>query len=114
MMRDWILKEVTSPPAATDTRTSAAGRIADLQAAIERVIRGKSDTVKFALIALPAALVLVSVAAGGEVTSFKIQSLIILFGCGEPKERSHIYITGKTCRNPQTAEKAALSAKAAL
>jgi MoxR-like ATPase len=52
MMRDWILKEVTSPPAATDTRTSAAGRIADLQAAIERVIRGKSDTVKFALIAL--------------------------------------------------------------
>ena len=30
----------------------AAAKIAELQAAIERVIRGKSETVKFALVAL--------------------------------------------------------------
>src|SRR5215831_13923656 len=52
MMRDWILKETGTAGSAVDTRVDAAGRIAELQAAIEGVIRGKSETVKFALIAL--------------------------------------------------------------
>ena len=52
MMRDWILKETGTTAAPIDQAADAASRIADLQAAIERVIRGKSETVKFALIAL--------------------------------------------------------------
>ena len=53
MMRDWILKETgTAPSTPVDRAADAATRIAGLQAAIERVIRGKSETVKFALIAL--------------------------------------------------------------
>jgi MoxR-like ATPase len=52
MMRDWILKETGTAGSAVDSRVDAAGRIAELQAAIEGVIRGKSETVKFALIAL--------------------------------------------------------------
>jgi MoxR-like ATPase len=52
MMRDWILKEVSPVRGEEDMTTSASARIADLQAAIERVIRGKSETVKFALISL--------------------------------------------------------------
>jgi MoxR-like ATPase len=50
MMRDWILKEAVAAPAAADG--TAEARIADLRAAIEGVIRGKTETVKFALIAL--------------------------------------------------------------
>ncbi len=54
-MRDWIVSE--SKPAVEASITSIrtfdpAGKIADLQAAIESVIRGKSETVKFALVAL--------------------------------------------------------------
>src|SRR5689334_4893740 len=52
MMRDWILKETSTSPTEVDGFTSASARIADLQAAVEGVIKGKSETVKFALIAL--------------------------------------------------------------
>ena len=52
-MRDWITAETESatrpaPKGAFD----AAGRIADLQAGVESVIRGKSETVKLALVTL--------------------------------------------------------------
>jgi MoxR-like ATPase len=52
MMRDWILKETSTAPAGVAPGFDAAGKIARLQDAIEGVIRGKSETVKFALIAL--------------------------------------------------------------
>src|SRR3954453_4797691 len=52
MMRDWILKETSPAPEPADGIMHAAARIARLQRAIEGVIRGKSETVKFALIAL--------------------------------------------------------------
>ena len=52
MMRDWILKETGSGPAPADRIADSSAQIAQLQAAIEGVIRGKSDAVKFALIAL--------------------------------------------------------------
>ena len=51
-MRDWIS---TSRELGTDRiglQFDPASRVAELQAAIERVIRGKSETVKLALIAL--------------------------------------------------------------
>jgi MoxR-like ATPase len=51
-MRDWIVREtettVKSAPIIFDT----VGKINHLQAAIETVIKGKSETVKFALVAL--------------------------------------------------------------
>ncbi len=51
-MRDWIISE-TKPAGETVVHNfDAAAKITELQAAIETVIRGKSDTVKFALIAL--------------------------------------------------------------
>jgi MoxR-like ATPase len=51
-MRDWIVSE--SNPAGDVSRLNpdTGGKIAELQAAVESVIRGKSETVKFALIAL--------------------------------------------------------------
>lgn len=51
-MRDWIVSETN--PAADNIALAfnPAAKVAELQAAIERVIRGKSETVKFALIAL--------------------------------------------------------------
>jgi MoxR-like ATPase len=52
MMRDWILKETSPAPEPADGIMHAAARIARLQRAIEGVIRGKSETVKFSLIAL--------------------------------------------------------------
>ena len=52
MMRDWILKETGTSASTVDGFAGASARVADLQAAIEGVIRGKSETVKFALIAL--------------------------------------------------------------
>ena len=51
MMRDWITSE-TAPAAEAKSGFDAAGKIRGLQAAIERVIRGKPETVKFSLIAL--------------------------------------------------------------
>ena len=49
-MRDWITTETTGEKIALSFEP--AEKIAELQAAVERVIRGKSETVKFALIAL--------------------------------------------------------------
>jgi len=50
-MRDWITTGTENAVAATNGR-DFAGRIGDLQGSIESVIRGKSETVKFALVAL--------------------------------------------------------------
>ncbi len=51
-MRDWITTEPASAPSAPATGFDAAGKIAELQNSIERVIRGKTDTVRLALIAI--------------------------------------------------------------
>lgn len=50
-MRDWIVSE-TQTAGGAGIGFDPAAKVAELQAAIERVIRGKSETVKFALIAL--------------------------------------------------------------
>lgn len=52
MMRDWIVSETTTRTEDIVLGFDAAAKIAELQAAIESVIRGKADTVKFALVAL--------------------------------------------------------------
>jgi MoxR-like ATPase len=52
MMRDWIVTDTTAFDSTIKLGFDPATKVADLQAAIERVIRGKSETVKFALIAL--------------------------------------------------------------
>src|SRR5687767_12303947 len=52
MMRDWILNETRAPADDIVLRFDAPAKIAELQAAVETVIRGKADTVKFALVAL--------------------------------------------------------------
>jgi MoxR-like ATPase len=52
MMRDWILKETGTAATQVDSFAGASARVGDLQAAIDGVIRGKSETVKFALIGL--------------------------------------------------------------
>jgi len=51
-MRDWITTETTPGSEEIAMPMDPAARIAELQATIERVIRGKTETVKFALIAL--------------------------------------------------------------
>jgi MoxR-like ATPase len=51
-MRDWIVSETGTKLEAVTLEFDPAAKVAELQAAIERVIRGKSETVKFALIAL--------------------------------------------------------------
>src|SRR5687768_8132705 len=51
-MRDWILNETRAPADDIVLRFDAPAKIAELQAAVETVIRGKADTVKFALVAL--------------------------------------------------------------
>ncbi|MEO8649467.1 MAG: MoxR family ATPase [Acidobacteriota bacterium] len=51
-MRDWITSKTDQPSGAVVLDVDAAAKIAELQAAIERVIRGKSETVKLALVAL--------------------------------------------------------------
>ncbi len=51
-MRDWIANEATLEREPATHARSSAEKIAELQAAIESVIRGKADTVKFALVAL--------------------------------------------------------------
>jgi MoxR-like ATPase len=50
-MRDWILNREVRDEAAILT-VDAAAKVRELQAAIETVIRGKSDTVKYALVSL--------------------------------------------------------------
>ncbi|CAN5377665.1 MoxR family ATPase [soil metagenome] len=51
-MRDWIVTETTTAGESIALKFDPAAKAAELQAVIERVIRGKSETVKFALIAL--------------------------------------------------------------
>lgn len=51
-MRDWIVSETKSAGEPVAMPFDPAAKVAELQAAIERVIRGKSETVKFALISL--------------------------------------------------------------
>ncbi len=51
-MRDWIVAETTGEGTRRALNFDALAKIVDLQSAVERVIRGKSETVKFALIAL--------------------------------------------------------------
>jgi len=51
-MRDWITTSTPGVESEIETAARLEARIGELQAAIERVIRGKSETVKFALIAL--------------------------------------------------------------
>ena len=57
LMRDWITAE-TDTAARAEVRADfdAAAKIAELQASIESVIRGKSETVKYALVTLFARL----------------------------------------------------------
>jgi MoxR-like ATPase len=52
MMRDWLVSESTTASGSASSGFDTAGKIADLQSAIERVIRGKSETVKYALVTL--------------------------------------------------------------
>lgn len=51
-MRDWITTENASDSKLAVPAAGAADKIRDLQNEIERVIKGKSETVKFALVAL--------------------------------------------------------------
>lgn len=52
-MRDWITTETeTAARPVQRVEFDSAGKIADLQAAIESVIRGKSETVKLSLVSL--------------------------------------------------------------
>lgn len=51
-MRDWIIDKIDSEHQPAAAGFDAAERIAALRAAIERVIRGKPETVQFALVAL--------------------------------------------------------------
>jgi len=51
-MRDWIVNETETAAKPTAVAFNAAKKIIDLQAEIERVIKGKSETVKFALAGL--------------------------------------------------------------
>jgi MoxR-like ATPase len=52
MMRDWITTSTTEVENEPEIVDELAAKIGELQSAIERVIRGKSETVKFSLIAL--------------------------------------------------------------
>lgn len=53
LMRDWITAETDTSTARVQTAPfDAAEKIAQLQAAVESVIRGKSETVKYALVTL--------------------------------------------------------------
>jgi len=53
LMRDWITAETETAVRPMATRDfDAAAKIAELQKAIEAVIRGKSETVKYALVTL--------------------------------------------------------------
>lgn len=51
-MRDWIVNETRSERVGVALDFDPAQKAGELQAAVERVIKGKSETVKFALIAL--------------------------------------------------------------
>jgi len=52
MMRDWIVNDTRAQSDNLVLSFDAAAKIAKLKAAVESVIRGKAETVKFALVAL--------------------------------------------------------------
>jgi MoxR-like ATPase len=52
MMRDWIGRDSAAADSETKPPFDTAGKIGALQSAIGRVIKGKAETVKFAVIAL--------------------------------------------------------------
>ena len=52
MMRDWIVNNTERAAEAATLEMDAAAKISELQRSIETVIRGKSETVKYALVAL--------------------------------------------------------------
>lgn len=52
MMRDWILDKTEITGGVAELEFDTAGKIRQLQAAVESVIRGKSETVRFTLVAL--------------------------------------------------------------
>jgi MoxR-like ATPase len=51
-MRDWILDKTETAHGTASLDFDTAGKIRELQAAVESVIRGKSETVRFTLVAL--------------------------------------------------------------
>jgi MoxR-like ATPase len=51
-MRDWLSKDIKTRNGEPRAMPGAAAKISELQAAVEGVIRGKPETVKFALVAL--------------------------------------------------------------
>lgn len=51
-MRDWIIKETEATAQTVVHKFDALGKIKLLQTTIERVIKGKAETVKFALVTL--------------------------------------------------------------
>ena len=51
-MRDWIANNTERKPETATLEMDTAAKIRELQATIETVIRGKSETVKYALVAL--------------------------------------------------------------
>jgi MoxR-like ATPase len=51
-MRDWIINEIKTETGTTSPASSTVAKIERLKSAIEKVIKGKSETVKFALVAL--------------------------------------------------------------
>ena len=51
-MRDWILDKTDMPASTASLDFDTAGKIRELQGAVESVIRGKSETVRFTLVAL--------------------------------------------------------------
>lgn len=52
MMRDWILSETAAQNDEPLTGFDAAAKVGKLQAAVETVIRGKAETVRYALVAM--------------------------------------------------------------
>lgn len=52
MMRDWIIKETEAETGAIALASNTVAKIEKLKSAIEKVIKGKSETVKHALVAL--------------------------------------------------------------
>lgn len=52
MMRDWILSETAAQNDDAMPEFDAAAKVGKLQAAVETVIRGKAETVRYALVAM--------------------------------------------------------------
>ncbi|MGQ0543524.1 MAG: AAA family ATPase [Blastocatellia bacterium] len=52
MMRDWVVTETEAARLSRTLEIDASAKIRELEQAIERVIRGKNETVKYALVTL--------------------------------------------------------------